>query len=327
MNMQRIAAALLVVGMLAGAQRTQAQTAKDVALVAALWPVSEAAAAPYRRELEQGLAERGWVLGKTLTLLHRFADGSTEALAPLAAELLSAKPDAVFALNTPAAFAVRQHTATVAIVVGAAVDPIGAGLIASYARPGSNVTGVTGPMELHVKRLQILREAFPDLRRVGVLYDPDNQSHPAAVSAIREAARAGAFGIVEGPHGKAGDIARAFETMLVQGADGVLVVSDARAFLFRSEIAELAQRGRLPMIFPLREYCDAGGLICYALSLSASTRRGAWFIDRILRGADPATLPVEEPTTFEFVVNLKAARSSGFVLPDAILARADELIE
>lgn len=275
-----------------------------------------------------GLRDLGYVEGKNLSIEFRWADGDNERLSSLVGELIGQKIDLLVAHGVAATAAARKATATTPIICFACGDLAATGLVASMARPGGNVTGQTiiAP-DLTGKRLALLKEVVPGLTRVAVLWNPDN---PVSVPEFSEAqAAARALGLQLLPFGARGSegLDDAFAAMGRQGAGALLVFSDANLFGQRKRIADLAAMGRLPAISWTGEFARSGGLMGYGPDLLAMSRHSATFVDRILKGAKPADLPVEQPTKFEFVINLRAARALGLTIPRATLLRADVVIE
>jgi putative tryptophan/tyrosine transport system substrate-binding protein len=278
--------------------------------------------------LFQGLRELGYVEGQNLVVERRYAEGHIERFAEFAAEMVRLKVDVIIVVTTPAAFAARNATMTIPIVHPAAIDPVGTGLIASLAHPGGNVTGLAVlNAETSAKRLELLREVVPGLSRGAVLW---NSANPANGLAWKETEGAGrALGValqsqeVRGPT----DFEGAFAAIAQQHPDILVVLQDALTLEYRKEIIGFALRERLPSMFVGKEWVEEGGLMSYGDRLPERYRRAADLVDRILKGAKPADLPVEQPTTFELVVNLKTAKAIGLALPPAFLARADQVIE
>jgi len=306
----------------------QAQQAGKVARVATLWTTTRAIAQPYLDAIEEGLRELGWVAGRNLVLEHRFTDAQPERLPTLAAEVVAWKPDvAVAPLNT-GALALKRLPSTIPIVVVVSFDPVGAGLAASLARPGGNVTGMTGAgPETSAKRLQMLRELAPVARRVGVVWNAAFPGLRDVRQAVDEAAPGLSLTIVEGGVRDPEGFPRAFETLTRERVDALVVLGDNLTYLRRREIIEVAARNRWPAIYTTREFCDDGGLVCYGVNLRAQYKRAAVFIDKILRGANPAALPIEQPTIYNLVINLKTAKALGVTIPQSLVLRADQLIE
>jgi putative ABC transport system substrate-binding protein len=283
------------------------------------------------RAFRQGLRERGYVEGQNIVLEYRSADGNIERFPSLAAELVGLKVDVIFAPHTRAARAAQQATSTIPVVVSGMGDPVGEGLVSSLARPGGNITGLTflGP-ELVPKRLELLKETLPSASRVAALWDPGATGERAMKEVLREMEEAApAVGVqlrlaeVRGPD----EFDRAFSVMTMERADALFVVGSPMLFLERRRIADLAAKHRLPSVFSLREYVEVGGLISYGASIDDLIRRSATFVDKILKGAKPSDLPVEQPTKFELVINLKTAKALGLAIPPSLLARANEVIE
>ncbi len=275
----------------------------------------------------QTLRELGHVEGKTIAIAYRWAEGRDDRLPELAAELVRTKPDVIVTTGTPGTLAARQATSTIPIVFTSIGDPVGAGLVASFARPEGNVTGFTfsGP-ELEGKRLQILKDLVPALSRVVALWNPlsmggefyrQTQAAATALNVTLQPAEAS----------RIDDLEQAFATIGSAGADALIVLADGFLLANRKRIIEFAASKRLPAMYPYKEYVDAGGLASYAPSKIDRLRRTAVYVDKILRGAKPADLPVEAPTIFELVVNGKAAKELGLNVPATLLARADEVIE
>jgi putative tryptophan/tyrosine transport system substrate-binding protein len=277
--------------------------------------------------LTQGLQQLGWMAGHNVQIEYRWGADSGGHTRSLAAELVALAPDVILTVGVPALAAVKQVTSTVPIVFVNIVDPVGAGFVEGLARPGGNVSGLSAQMtDTAAKRLETLREAVPDLRRLAILV---NVGNPFSVLEMREAqAAASALGVeavileIRG----AEDIAPAFETSKGR-ADALFVASDPLLNSNRVRINSLALGARLPTMHGLREYVEAGGLMSYGANFPDLFRRAAEYVDKILRGAKPADIPVEQPRTFELVINLKTARALGLDVPPTLLARADEVIE
>ncbi len=284
-------------------------------------------AAPPQRALEETLRELGYVEGKNLMVERRFAAFKYDRLPDLAAELVRLKPDVIATAGNLSIAALKQATTTVPIVMEWALGPVGAGLVASRARPGGNITGLamtTGP-EFLAKQLEILNEVLPKRSRVAILRDSGRSgAEPAALeSAARKLGLTILFADVRTP----ADIEGAFATMTRSRAGAFLILGGGMTFTSRQQIADLAVQHRLPGIHLFREYAEAGLLLTYGPNVVAHYRRAATYIDKILKGARPADLPVEEPSTFELTINLKTARVLGLTIPPSLLQRADEVIE
>ena len=273
----------------------------------------------------RALQELGYVEGRSIRFEARWAQGRTERLPGLAAELVGLRVDVIVTGGSEAARAAKQATATVPIVMATGSDPVKFGIVESLARPGGNVTGVSSISgELMAKRIELLRELLPKIARVAILWDET----PSARITVQELeAEARSLGIGPQPVGVHGssDLARVFSE--TARAHAVIVVASSFMFPERKRIADLALKHRLPTALGAREYVEAGGLFSYAVRFPDQFRRAAWYVDRILRGARPADLPVEQPTTLELVINLKTAKALGLTVPPSLLQRANQVIE
>lgn len=320
-----LACALLLV---TASLTADAQQVGKIARVATLWTTSREIAQPYLDTIEDGLRELGWVSGRNLSLENRFTDGKPESLAGLAAELVAWKPDVVVAPLNPAVLALKRLTSTIPIVFIVAFDPVETGLAASLAHPGSNATGMTaaGP-ETAAKRLQMLRELAPDARRVGVIGNAAFPGYREVRKALDDAALGLGFTIVEGGIHSPDGLPRMLQTMARERIHALLVLGDNLTHLHLREIVAAAAYNRWPSIYSQREFCDSGGLACYGVHLRANYKRSAVFIDQILRGASPATIPIEAPTTYSLLLNLRTAKLLGINVPQSLRMRADQLIE
>ena len=277
----------------------------------------------------QGLREAGWIEGQNCVIEYRLAEGRAERFPDLAAELVRLPVDVIVtASGEPAILAAKRATTTIPIVMAISADPVGTGLVASLARPGGNVTGLSilAP-EVAGKRLQLLKDAVPRTSRVAVLW---NAAYPGKALELSETrAPAGALGIavqsveVRGPD----DFAGAFSAIRKARPDALIAFADPLTNSVRERIADFALRNRLPMISEIRGFADAGGLMTYGPSVSDLARRAAIYVDKILRGAKPADLPVEQPTKFELVINLKTAKTLGQTIPPSVLFRAEQVID
>ena len=276
----------------------------------------------------QGLRDLGYVEGQNLTLEYRHADDQLERLADLAAELVRLPVDIFVIPGENAARAVQQATHTIPIVLAAGGDPVGSGLVASLARPGGNLTGLSlMGTELEGKRLELLKEAVPTASRVGVLFNP---ASIRAVHQWRETERtAQSLGVQL--HAlevrQADEVERAFATATSAGAAALIVLRSVVMETHRTQILQLAAQSRLPVMSDLREFVDDGGLMSYGPSVSEAWRRAATYVDKILKGARPADLPIEQPTKFELVLNRKTAQALGITFPPTLLLLADEVIQ
>ena len=275
---------------------------------------------------EQRLREHGWIVGRTVAIEYRWGEGRRERFAEFAAEFVRRKVDVIVTTGS-AVTTVRQATSTIPIVFAMATDPVAGGLVASLARPGGNVTGLSNQSaDVAGKRLDLLREVLPNLRRLAIL---GNVGYPEAVlemTAVETLARKLGLDVAKLGIRRAEDIAPAFEA-LNGHADALYVAADGLVSTNRTRIIILALAARLPTSFFNRDYVSAGGLMCYGPNFPDLFRRTADYVDKILRGAKPTDLPVEQPTKFDFVINLTTAKALGITVPATLLARADEVIE
>jgi putative ABC transport system substrate-binding protein len=308
-----------------------AQRANEVARIGYLAP-NPAAASPHLREaFLQGLHDLGYVEGRNFVINYRYAEGKVERLPALAAELVALKVDVIVAGPTPAALAAKRATRTIPIVFASGGDPVTDGLVTSLARPGGNVTGLSGLFpELVGKCLEQLKPAIPGVSRVAVIWQPGAMGERTEKDMLKGAeAAARALGVrlqfveARGPD----DFDRAFSDMTRARAGALTVLTSPMLFSERRRLVALAAKTRLPTVFPWREGVDAGGLMAYGANVADVYRRVATYVDRILKGTRPADLPVEQPTKFELVINLKTAKALGLTIPASLLARADHIVE
>jgi putative ABC transport system substrate-binding protein len=306
-----------------------AQPTKKVPRVGYLSPGSSSDPARLRRfeAFRQGLRELGYVEGQSIAIESRWAEGTYDRFPALAADLVRLKVDIIVAVATRASQAAQQATRTIPIVMSVVIDPLGTGLVASLARPGGNVTGLSmmAP-DLVGKQLEMLKEVVPKVSRVALLWNPAN---PASASQLREAeAAARALGVrlqtleARAPQ----EIDSAFVAMTRERAGALVVLADAVFVNQGRQIAELAAERHLPAVYPQREFAEAGGLLVYSSNPLDLERRAAVYVDKILKGAKPGDLPVEQPTTFQLVINLKAAQALDLTIPPTLLFQADEVI-
>jgi putative ABC transport system substrate-binding protein len=279
---------------------------------------------PFSREFAAGLHELGYIDGQNIAIELRSADGKLDRLPDLAAELVRLGVDIIVASETPAVQAAKRATGDIPIVMAPSGDPVGTGLVASLARPGGNVTGLSAATaELSGKSLELIRELLPSATRVAALADPTNPFTKPFLAQIHLVAGGLAVAVEEVMVRNAEEFAAAFEDMDRKRVEAVIV----QPTLPRGPIVELLHRHKLPAVSGNRAFADAGGLMSYAGSLADRYRNAAPYIDKILKGAKPADLPVQQPTRFELVVNMKTAKELGLTVPPSLLARADELIE
>ena len=275
----------------------------------------------------QRLRELGWIEGRTVSIEYRWAEGRSEGYAENAAELVRLKVDVIVTSTTPPSLAAKRATAVIPIVFAAANDPIGTGLVASLARPGGNVTGLANQMsDTSGKKLEFLREVVPGLRRLAIMVNAGNPGSMLDMSEAQATARRLGLGVTTSEIRRAEDIVPAFEA-LRDRADALYLCPDALLNTNRIRINILAVGARLPTMHGHREYVEAGGLMSYGPNLANQFPRAADFVDKILRGAKPADIPVEQPTNFQFIVNLTTAKALRLDVPATLLARADEVIE
>jgi putative ABC transport system substrate-binding protein len=304
------------------------QTAK-VPRVGWLSPGSGTSDESFLASFHDGLRELGWVVGQNIAIESRWADGRFERLPDLAAELVQLKVDVIVASVTQASLAAKHATGTIPIVMVGVGDPLGSGLVASLAHPGGNVTGPSSMLaDVSGKQLALLRETVPDASRVAVLWNPANPVWHAAASRETEVA-ARALGLrlqlleARGPD----ELDEAFAAMTRERAGALFVPADIILVRHAQRMADLAARHRLPAMYAFREHVEAGGLMSYAASFTVMFRRAATFVDKILKGTSPADLPVEQPSKFELVINLKTAQALGLTIPPSVLVQATELIQ
>jgi len=297
---------------------------KRMPRVGVLWPNPPATFEPLR----QGLAQLGYVEGRTISFEYRWAERQLGQLPELAAELVALKVDIIVTLAPPATQAAKNATQTIPIVFVAVGDPVASGLIANFARPGGNLTGTTRmTSEMTVKHLEILKEAVPVLSHVGVLWNPGNSAHPPALRLLEPTARALHVKLSLGEVRSPADLEPSVASVVRERTDGLIFLPDPIFFIHLRRMVELVAAAQLPAITLFTEFPRLGGLMGYAPSLPEEFRRAAGHVDKILKGNQAGELPVQEPTIFEFVVNLKAAAALGLRIPRSLLLRADEVIQ
>jgi ABC-type uncharacterized transport system substrate-binding protein len=275
------------------------------------------------------LRDLGYESGKNLLIEYRWADGKFDRLADLAADLVRLNVDVIVTGVNPGVVAAKRATPTIPIVMTSGNDPIGSGLVDGLSRPGGNVTGLsmdTGE-ENFGKRLELLKETFGKLSRVAVLFNNANAAHQRYLKSLDHPARSLKLTLIPVGYREVGDFENAFKMMTAQRADGMYLFSDGISADQRSLIASLAVKNRLPSSYPERAYVEAGGLLSYGPDLNNNMRRAAAYVDKIFKGTKPAELPIEQPTKFEFVINLKTAKQIGVTIPPEVLARADKVIK
>jgi ABC-type uncharacterized transport system substrate-binding protein len=275
----------------------------------------------------QSLRDRGYIENRNISIERRFAEGNYDRLPGLAAELVRRRVDVIAAYSTPAAKAALGATKSIPIVMSGVVDPVATGLVVGLARPGGNVTGLSlmAP-EIVGKQMQLLKELIPRVSRIAVLWNPANPSGAPQLQEAEVAARALKVQLQPLEARKGDDLDRVLATMTRARADGMVVVVDGVFIDSRIRLARLAEKARLPAVYGLRKHVEVGGLMFYGASPVDQARRAAALVDKILKGAKPGDLPVEQPTEFELVINLKTARALGLSVPQSVLVRADEII-
>jgi putative tryptophan/tyrosine transport system substrate-binding protein len=304
-----------------------AQAQMKIARVGFLGPAPAANYAPRVEALRAGLRELGYIEGTNLNFAFRWADAANQ-MPELAAELVRAGVEVILAPSSTETAAILEATKTVPVVFATHADPVGIGHVASLARPGGNATGLTMLLtEMVAKELEALKEALPNARRFGVLFTPTAPSHIPALEAAERAGRRLQVELRMVPVRSEGDLHDEFAKMAQDGVDGLLVISSSFTFSRRALLADLAIKHRLPSVFGTKDNVFAGGLLSYAPDLRDLYRQAATYVDKILRGAKPADLPVEQASRYELVINLKTAKTLGIAIPPTLLARADEVIE
>jgi putative ABC transport system substrate-binding protein len=276
---------------------------------------------------EMRLRDLGWIEGQNLVIEYRWAAGDLARFPALVDELVRLRPDLMVAGSNQAAIAMKQATTVIPIVAPTLFDPVGLGLVTSLARPGGNVTGISNQDTLLGKNLELAAEVVRGAVKMGMLFNPEFQGHVIRRKAAEAAAAALAIKLVPVEARLPNDLDAAFQSMARQRVDCVIVLGEPMVFAERRRIAALAIEARLPTMFVAREHVEAGGLMSYGGNLRANFRRAADYVDKILKGTKPADLPVEQPTKFELVINLKTAKAIGLTIPEAFLLRADEVIE
>ncbi len=318
---------LLLGGAMAMVQEVRAQQ-RAMRVISYLGGGSAGPSAPFVAALRQGLGETGYVEGENVAFEYRWAEGHYDQLPALAAELVSRNVDVIVAGGTPPILAAKSATSTIAIIFVGGVDPVERGLVASLARPGGNLTGVTFmTLELMSKRLELISELLPQTKMIALLVNPNNPGAERIAREVQEAARTKGVQLHILEAGTESDIDAAFALLVQLQLSGLVVSIDPFFSARREQLVSLAARHAIPAIYFAREFAVAGGLISYGSSLVSAFRLAGIYAGRILKGEKPADLPVQQPTTFELVVNLNTAKALGLTVPPSILARADEVIE
>jgi putative ABC transport system substrate-binding protein len=302
----------------------RAQQVKRIPRIGVLWPNPPATFEFVR----QGLKDLGYVEGQNIDFEFRWAEGKLDQLSDLAAEFVYLQVDAIVTLAPQATLAAKRATQTIPIVFVAMGDPVASGVVVSLARPGANLTGTTRMLsEMSAKHVELLKEVVPSLASLAVLWNPTNSSHPPAMHAVNAAARSLSLQVNPSEARSPADLDSIFATIIQERADGVLFIADPVFFIQLKRMTDFVVSNRLPAIANFTEFPKLGGLMGYAPSVPDEFRHAASLIDKILKGAKPADLPVEQPTRFQLVMNLKSVKALGLTVPPSLLATADEVIE
>jgi len=274
----------------------------------------------------QGLRELGYVEGQNIAIEYRYAEGVEERLPNLAADLVQLNVDVIFVTGTTGTQAAKRATKTIPVVMASVTDPVGTGLVASLAHPGGNVTGLSNFSELGGKQLELLKEAFPRVTRIAVIWDPANAANARLLAEMKVTAD-GLRTVLQSLEVRSSDdFDRVFSAIKKEHARALIVLRNVITYTHPKRIVDFAVKSKLPAMYPDRVLVDAGGLMSYGPDFLDMIHRAATYVDKILKGAKPADLPVEQPTKFEFVINLKAAKQIGLTIPPKVLARADKII-
>jgi putative ABC transport system substrate-binding protein len=305
----------------------RAQQPAKLPTIGFMGQTTRSAAGEWTAAFVQRLRELGWIDGRNVAIEYRWGEGRSERFAEIAAEFVQLKVDVIVTSGTPQVLAAKQATSVIPIVFATTGDPVGTGLVTSLARPGGNVTGLSNQLrDLAGKRLELLREVVPNLRRLAMIVNVDNPAAVLDVGEVQAAARMLGLEVVTPEIRRAEDIAPAFKA-LEGRAQALYVTPDALVITNRARIQTLAMGLRLPTMHGSRDYVEAGGLMSYGPNYPDLFRRAAEYVDKILRGAKPGDIPVEQPTKFDLVINLITAQALGLEIPPTLLARADEVIE
>jgi putative tryptophan/tyrosine transport system substrate-binding protein len=328
LTMERRAFLASMAGLLAALRAAEAQQSGKPARIGRLSPSLAETDTPLLEAFRTGMHELGWIEGQTFTIEDRFAEGNPDRLPKLAADLVRQRVDVILAGSHPGALAAKNTTTTIPIVMVTTADPVAGGLVPNFARPDGNLTGVTGLGQvLSAKRLEVLKAALPGLSRVAVLVNPASAYTAAFLKERQVIARELGLQLwvfeADGPE----RLKTAFSAMARGRTRGLMVLTDIMFITHRRAVIDLATSHRRPAVYGEREYVNDGGLMSYGANLEDMYRRAAFYVDKILKGARPADLPIEQPTKFELVINLKTARALGLTIPPSLLQRADQVIE
>ena len=315
--------------LLAAPLASDAQPTAKIPRIGVLQVGTAAATQNLFEAFKQGMRERGYVEGQHLVFERRLGEGRPQRIIDVAAELVRIKVDVIVTATDQGIAAVKQQTQTIPIVMANSTDPVGTGFVASLARPGGNITGHSAMSpELSGKRLELLREVVPGLSRVAILWNPDIRGAVLDYRETEGAARSLHLQLQSVEVSRVEDLDRAFSAVTAGRAEALIVpAANPLAYANRGQIARFAQRSRLPSMYGTKDYADAGGLIAYGPNAADQWRRAAAYVDKILKGAKPGDLPVEQPTKFELVINLKTAKALGLTIPQSLLQRADQVIQ
>ena len=325
--MKRIVWFILISFVLRWAAIAQAQTAKGLPQIGFLsggFPST----GPNDKAFRQGLKSLGYEEGKNIKLVYRYAEGSVSRVPELANELVRLNVNVILAGGTVPALVAKQTTKTIPIVFVNVADPLSSGLVTNLARPGGNITGTsTINSELTPKRLELFKESVKNLSRVGFLYNPSDASNLVSLKQLQSSARAVGVKLFLVEARELNDFAPAFSAMTREGVDGLIVAAGTLTSTHRKRIVELASKSRLPTMYGESGFVEIGGLMSYAANFPEQYRRAAVYVDKILKGSKPGDIPVEQPTKFELVINLKAAKQIGLTIPQSVLYQADKIIK
>jgi len=326
--MNKVMLCLVAIFLVGAVELAEAQQPKKIPRIGTLFPGYPATYSPRTTAFLQGLQELGYVEGKNIIIEWRWAEDKVERLPDLAAELVRFNPEVIIANGTPAIKALKNATRTIPVVMAGVGDPVGIGLVESLARPGGNLTGLSIlPPELSGKRLELLKEVVPGLFRVAVILNPTNPVYRSELQDTQDAARA--LRLQTEPILEVTDLNTLEEGFTKLNRDRIrafLLLTDTIFVSIRGQIVEYAAKSRLPVVYFDSEFPDAGGLMSYGPNIPDLYRRAAMYVDKILKGAKPADLPVEQPKKFELIINLKTAKQIGLTIPPNVLARADRVI-
>jgi putative ABC transport system substrate-binding protein len=328
---RRIFICTTILGLVGAPLATEAQQAEKARKIGvlALGSPNDAGSMRAQQVFADGLRERGWIEGQTIVLERRWAEGRHERFPEFAAELIRLNADLIVAWVSAAALAAQKATKTIPIVMVQVSDPVGLGLVKSLAKPGGNITGLAfvPGLEIYGKQVELLKELVPNLASLGLVWNPRNPFHRLAVREVEAAAQTLAIHVQSLRVGEPEGLQGAFDLIAYRQGPAALVLADGLFYIHRARLVELAAERRLPSIYTGRASVESGGLISYGPNEGERPRLAADYVDRILRGANPAELPIEQPTKFELVINLKTAKALGLTIPQSVLVRADEVIE